>query len=56
MNRTFRTTLIAAATLLVGAACTDPTVAPKSTINSETVFSEPSAYQAFLPSSMRASP
>jgi hypothetical protein len=48
MNRTFRTTLIAAASLLMGVACTDPTVAPKSTINSETVFSEPSAYQAFL--------
>jgi len=38
MNRIFRSTLTAAVALLAGAACTDPTVAPKSTINSETVF------------------
>ena len=48
MNRTLRTTLVATAALLVGAACTDPTVAPKSTINSETVFTEPSAYRALI--------
>jgi len=48
MNRIFRTTLTAAVALLAGAACTDPTVAPKSTINSETVFTEPSAYKAYL--------
>ena len=48
MNRTLRTTLVATAALLVGAACTDPSVAPKSTINSETVFSEPSAYRALI--------
>jgi hypothetical protein len=48
MNRIFRTTLTAAVAFLAGAACTDPTVAPKSTINSETVFTEPSAYKAYL--------
>lgn len=48
MNRTLRTTLVATAALLVGAACTDPTVAPKSTINSETVFTEASAYRALM--------
>ena len=48
MNRTLRTTLVATAALLVGAACTDPSVAPRSTINSETVFSEPSAYRALI--------
>jgi len=48
MNRTFRTILVASAALLVSTACTDPTVAPKSTINSETVFSEPSAYRSLL--------
>ena len=47
MNRQFRTTLIATAALLVGA-CTDPSVAPKSTINSETVFTEASAYRALI--------
>ena len=48
MNRTFRTILVASAALLASTACTDPTVAPKSTINSETVFSEPSAYRSLL--------
>lgn len=48
MNRTIRTTLVAATALLVGAACTDPSVAPKSTINSETVFTEPAAYRSLL--------
>lgn len=48
MNRIIRSTLVAAAALLVGVACTDPTVAPKSTINSETVFTEVSAYRSLL--------
>lgn len=48
MNRTLRTTLVATAALLVGAACTDPSVAPKSTINSETVFTEASAYRSLI--------
>lgn len=48
MNRTFRTTLVAAAALFVGAGCTDPSVAPKSTINSETVFTEAAAYRSLL--------
>lgn len=48
MNRFIRSTLVAAAALLVGAACTDPTVAPKSTINSETVFTEASAYRSLI--------
>lgn len=48
MSRIIRTTLVAATALLVGSACTDPSVAPKSTINSETVFTEPSAYRSLL--------
>lgn len=48
MTKILRTSLLAAAALFVGVACTDPTVAPKSTINSETVFSEPTAYKAYL--------
>lgn len=48
MNRTIRTILVAGAALLVSTACTDPTVAPKSTINSETVFTEPTAYKSLL--------
>jgi len=48
MNRIIRTTLVAATALLVGVSCTDPTVAPKSTINSETVFTEASAYKSLL--------
>ena len=48
MNRIIRTSLVAAVALLVGGACTDPTVAPKSTINSETVFTEVSAYRSLI--------
>ena len=48
MKHIIRTTLVATAALLVGTACTDPTVAPKSTINSETVFTEASAYKSLL--------
>lgn len=39
---------IAAGFLLVAAACTDPTVQPKSTITSANIFSDPSSYQKFL--------
>jgi hypothetical protein len=48
MNRIIRTTLAAAAALALSAGCTDPTVAPKSTINSETVFTEAAAYRSLL--------
>ena len=48
MNRFIRSTLVVTATLLLGVACTDPTVAPKSTINSETVFTEASAYRSLI--------
>ncbi len=48
MYRTFRTILVAGAALFVSTACVDPTVAPESTINSETVFSEPGAYRSLL--------
>lgn len=48
MNRFIRSTLVTAVALVAGVACTDPTVAPKSTINSETVFSEVSAYRSLL--------
>lgn len=49
MNRTTRA-LAVAASLLVAAVtgCTDPTVAPKSTVSSANVFDDPASYQAFL--------
>src|SRR2546421_12083198 len=49
MNRT--TTILSVAVALLGVAgnaCTDPTVAPKSTVSSETVFNDPNSYRAFL--------
>lgn len=46
MKRIIRSTFVAAAALLVGAACTDLTLSPKSSINSETVFTEVSAYRS----------
>ena len=39
---------VAAALLLVGAACTDTTVEPKSTVTEANVFSDPSSYRAFI--------
>ncbi|HKA60321.1 MAG TPA: RagB/SusD family nutrient uptake outer membrane protein, partial [Gemmatimonadales bacterium] len=47
MKRTI-TILSLTALLSVAVACTDPTVAPKSTVSSANVFNDPSAYQAFL--------
>src|SRR5213080_828657 len=49
MNRT--TTILSVAVALLGVAGnagTDPTVAPKSTVSSETVFNDPNSYRAFL--------
>jgi starch-binding outer membrane protein, SusD/RagB family len=46
-----RTTTILSLTALLSVAavaCTDPTVAPKSTVSSANVFNDPTAYQAFL--------
>jgi starch-binding outer membrane protein, SusD/RagB family len=46
-----RTTTILSLTALLSVAavaCTDPTVAPKSTVSSANVFNDPSAYRAFL--------
>src|SRR5947207_2963685 len=49
MKRTTTILSIAAALLgIAGNACTDPTVAPKSTVSSETVFNDPNSYRAFL--------
>ncbi len=48
MNTTLRTFLVAGTALVLSAGCMDPTVAPVSTINSETVFTEPSAYKSLL--------
>jgi starch-binding outer membrane protein, SusD/RagB family len=49
MNRTTTAVSVAAA-LLCGAAigCTDPTVAPKSTVTGANVFNDPASYRAFL--------
>jgi hypothetical protein len=47
--RNYKALAGAAALLLVTAvACTDTTVEPKSTISTNTIFSDPSSYQAFL--------
>src|SRR5437879_13122627 len=49
MNRTSKAVSVAAALLCVaGTGCTDPTVAPKSTITSANVFNDPNSYRAFL--------
>jgi hypothetical protein len=49
MNRTAKSVSVAAALLCVaGSACTDPTVAPKSTVTSANVFNDPNSYRAFL--------
>jgi starch-binding outer membrane protein, SusD/RagB family len=49
MNRTTKAMSVAAALLCVtGAGCTDPTVAPKSSVTSSNVFNDPNSYRAFL--------
>src|SRR5437879_2134274 len=49
MNRTSKAVSVAAALLCVaGTGCTDPTVAPKSTVTSANVFNDPTSYRAFL--------
>src|SRR6266516_4545694 len=49
MNRTIKTFSVTAALLCVAAiGCTDPTVAPKSSVSSANVFNDPNAYRAFL--------
>ena len=39
---------LAAALLLGAAACTDPTVAPKSSVTGANFFNDPGSYRAFL--------
>src|SRR5437870_13679128 len=49
MNRTSKAVSVAAALLCVaGTGCTDPTVAPKSTVTGANVFNDPNSYRAFL--------
>src|SRR6266487_1235833 len=49
MNRTTTVLSVAAALLCVtGTGCTDPTVAPKSTVTTANVFNDPNSYRAFL--------
>ncbi len=49
MNRTTKAVSIAAALLFAaGTGCTDPTVAPKSTVTSANIFNDPNSYRAFL--------
>ena len=49
MNRTIRIASVAALVLsAVGVGCTDPTVAPKSTVTSANVFNDPNSYRSFL--------
>lgn len=42
------TTTVVAATLLFGAACTDVTTEPKSTVSASNIFNDPASYRAFL--------
>ncbi len=47
--RTLKAPAVAAALLLLAAAgCTDPTVAPKSTVTSANIWTDPSSYQAYM--------
>ena len=48
MKNTIRSMLLAASALMVVTACTDPTVAPKSSVSSANIFSEEASYKAFL--------
>jgi hypothetical protein len=48
MKRTFPMLSLAALLTVAAVACTDPTVAPKSTVSSANVFNDPNAYRAFL--------
>ena len=49
MNRTLRIASVAALVLSVaGVGCTDPTVAPKSTVTSANIFNDPNSYRAFI--------
>jgi starch-binding outer membrane protein, SusD/RagB family len=48
MKTTIRSMLVTASALLVAAACTDPTVAPKSTVSSANIFNQESSYTQFL--------
>ncbi len=48
MKQTIRSMLVTASALLVVAACTDPTVAPKSSVSSANIFAEEGSYKAFL--------
>src|SRR2546422_8480732 len=49
MNRTTKAVSVAAALLCgAGTGCTDPTVAPKSTVTSANIFNDPNSYRAFL--------
>src|SRR2546428_552554 len=49
MDRTLRIASVAALVLsAVGVGCTDPTVAPKSTVTSANIFNDPTSYRAFL--------
>src|SRR5213593_1383290 len=49
MNRTSKAVSVTAALLCFAAiGCTDPTVAPKSSVSSANVFNDPNSYRAFL--------
>ena len=49
MNRSIKTFSVTAALLCFAAiGCTDPTVAPKSSVSSANVFNDPNSYRAFL--------
>ncbi len=48
MNRTTTVLSLTALLSVAAVACTDPTVAPKSTVTSANIFNDPNSYKAFL--------
>lgn len=46
--RTFKALAVAAPLLVAAAACTDPTVAPKSTVTGANIWNDPNAYAQFM--------
>jgi hypothetical protein len=46
--RTFKALAVAAPLLVAAAACTDPTVAPKSTVSGANIWNDPNAYSEYM--------
>ncbi|HEY6852934.1 MAG TPA: hypothetical protein VI139_01705, partial [Gemmatimonadales bacterium] len=48
MNIGTRTALSVVAAIVAVAACTDPTVAPKSTVSGANIWNDPNSYAAYM--------